>query len=95
MVDIMSHDDRLDRTLRPLTPAIFVTCMPSQADHFFYFLNDLLGDLESEDLVLELAHGPCLLEAQAFSRLLQSADHRRRPAKQDLNIVRSLGQPFL
>lgn len=51
--------------------------------------------LESKDLVLELAHRTSLLEAQGLGSLLEAADHGRRTAEQNLDIVRRLGQPFL
>jgi hypothetical protein len=51
--------------------------------------------LESEDLVLELAHGPGLLVTDGLGSLLQAADHGWRPAEQNLDVVGGLGEPFL
>lgn len=51
--------------------------------------------LKCKDLVLELAHRTSLLEAKGLGGLLETADHGRRAAEQDLDIVGGLGQPFL
>lgn len=52
-------------------------------------------DLEGEDLVLELADGASLLEAETLGGLLQSTNHRRRAAEENLDIRGGLGEPFL
>lgn len=51
--------------------------------------------LESKDLVLELADGTGLFEAKALGGLLQTANHGRRTAEQDLDVVGGLGEEFL
>lgn len=51
--------------------------------------------LESKDLVFELADRTSLVEAQALCGLLQAADHGRRTAEQDLDVVGWGGEPFL
>ena len=52
-------------------------------------------NLEGKHLVLQLADGPGLLEAEALSGLLQATDHGRRAAQQDLDVLGRLGQVFL
>lgn len=52
-------------------------------------------DLEGKDLVLELADGASLLEAETLGGLLQSTNHRRRAAEENLDIRGRLGEPFL
>jgi len=59
------------------------------------FILSLARSLESKDLILELADRARLLVAQALGRLLQAADHGRRTAEQDLDIVGRLGKVFL
>ncbi len=51
--------------------------------------------LEGKDLVFKLADRSRLLVAEALGGLLETANHRRRPADQDLDVVGGLGQPFL
>lgn len=51
--------------------------------------------LKGKDLILELADGTSLLEAEAFGGLLQTANHGRRTAEQDLDVVGGLGEVFL
>lgn len=51
--------------------------------------------LKGKHLVLELADRPCLLEADCLGGLLEGADHGRRAAEQDLDVVGGLGKPFL
>lgn len=52
-------------------------------------------DLESEDLVLEFAHGSRLLVTEGLGGLLQTADHGGRTAQENLDVVGGLGEPFL
>lgn len=51
--------------------------------------------LKGKHLVLQLADGPGLLEAEALGGLLQPTHHGRRAAQQDLDVVGRLGEPFL
>lgn len=51
--------------------------------------------LEGKDLVLQLADGASLLVAHALRGLLEAADHGRRTAQEDLDIVGGLGEPVL
>ena len=51
--------------------------------------------LKGKDLVFELAHGPSLLKTKAFGGLLETANHGRRAADQNLDIIGGLGEPFL
>ena len=51
--------------------------------------------LEAEDLVLKLADGPGLGEAERLSSLLHGTDHRRRAADKDLDIRCRSGEKFL
>ena len=46
-------------------------------------------------MVREFASGSSLREAKALGSLLQTADHRRRSAQQDLDVVGRLREPFL
>jgi hypothetical protein len=46
-------------------------------------------------LVLELAHWARLLVTKSLGGLLQTADHRRRAAEQDLDIGSRGREPFL
>lgn len=52
-------------------------------------------NLESEDLVLELADRAGLLEAEGQGGLLECADHGGRAAKKELDIRGRLGEPLL
>jgi hypothetical protein len=52
-------------------------------------------NLEAEDLVLELADWPRLLEPQALGRLLHRFHHGRWPADEDLDVARGRGQLLL
>lgn len=51
--------------------------------------------LESKDLVLELADGTGLFEAEALGGLFETANHGRRTAEQDLDVIGGLGEEFL
>jgi hypothetical protein len=62
--------------------------------HLFY-PGALPHCLECEYLILKLAHWSSLLKAEAFGCLLKPADHWRRTAKQDLDIIGGFGKPFL
>lgn len=55
----------------------------------------MMDVLKGKDLVLELAHGPSLPETKAFGGLLETANHGRRAADQDLDIIGGFGEPFL
>ena len=66
---------------------------PRCVDHLLYVLFTLfvshvalLGRLEAEDLVLELADGPGLCEAERLGGLLHGADHGRRATDEDLDV---------
>lgn len=54
-----------------------------------------ISHLESKDLVLELADGAGLGEAETLGGLLQTANHGRGAAQEDLDIAGRLGKPFL
>lgn len=51
--------------------------------------------LKGKHLVLELADGAGLLEADRLGGLLEGADHGRGAAEQNLDVVGGLGKPFL
>jgi hypothetical protein len=66
---------------------------PRCVEHLLYVLFtlfisriSLLGCLEAEDLVLELANGPGLGEAERLGGLLHGTDHRRRATDEDLDV---------
>jgi hypothetical protein len=66
---------------------------PRCVDHLLYVLFtlfvsrvSLLDCLEAEDLVLELADGPGLGEAERLGGLLHGADHGRRATDEDLDV---------
>jgi hypothetical protein len=66
---------------------------PRYVDHLLYVLFTLfvsrvclLGCLEAEDLVLELADGPGLGEAERLGGLLHGTDHGRRATDEDLDV---------
>lgn len=51
--------------------------------------------LEAEDLVLELADGPGLGEAERLSSLLHGTDHRRRAADENFDVRCRSGKKVL
>jgi hypothetical protein len=66
---------------------------PRCVDHLLYVLFtlfvsrlSLLRRLEAEDLVLELADGPGLGEAERLGGLLHGTDHGRRSTDEDLDV---------
>jgi hypothetical protein len=54
-----------------------------------------LACLEGKDLVNELADRTGLLEAKALCCLLETANHGRRTAQKNLDIIGRLGKIFL
>lgn len=46
-------------------------------------------------MILELADGTGLLVPKALGGLLQAANHGRRTAHENLDVVGGLGEPFL
>ena len=52
-------------------------------------------NLEGKDLILKLADGTSLLEAETLGGLLQTTNHRRRTAEENLDIFGGLREPFL
>lgn len=50
------------------------------------------GRLEAEDLVLELADGAGLVEAQGLGGLLHGADHGGWAADEDLDVLGGSGE---
>lgn len=51
--------------------------------------------LESKDLVTKLADRTCLGKAKGLGSLLDAANHRRRTAQEELDILGGLREPFL
>lgn len=51
--------------------------------------------LKSENLVLELADGTSLGEAETLGSLLQAVNHRRGATEEDLDIAGGLGEVLL
>lgn len=64
----------------------YVSCVSRQYGVF------VLLHLEAEDLVVELADEAGLLVAQGLGSLLHSADHGRRAAEKDLDVVSRGGE---
>lgn len=61
----------------------------------FFPRQEISFRLEGKDLVLELADGAGLFEAEALGGLFEAADHGGRAAEENLDVVGGLGEEFL
>lgn len=60
-----------------------------------YHGKPLIWQLESKDLVMELADGAGFLVSESLGGLLHGGDHRRRSTEQDLDVISGSREMFL